>query len=119
MTRRLLTGFLLVAAGFLTKGAGSSAEHPVWTPVSEGFGRAAVAPVGTADPYQGAVEERNVERHSVTRDAVTVNQIPSHDTNVAPVPGAPPGAVPTTGGACPPRWSPSTASTAPTFDTPA
>ena len=102
MDRRSWTGFLLIAAGFLAIGGDAPAKPQAWSLFSDGHPRAQVAPVGTVDPYQGAVEARHVERNSVTSDAVTANVNASRDSNVAPVPGAPPGAVPTTSGACPP-----------------
>lgn len=103
MTRRMLTGFLLIATGFLTKGAGSSAEPGSWASLPDPIGVAQAAPMGTADPYQGAVGQRHEVRHGVTGDAIAVNAVPGPDSNVTPVPGAPAGAVPTTSGACPPE----------------
>jgi hypothetical protein len=102
MTRRFLTGFLLVAAGFLSRSAGSSVDHASAFPTAHAF----AGPIGTANPSQGAVADAVTERHglrnSVTGDAVAVNVNRSSDTGATGVPGAPPGAVPATGGACPP-----------------
>lgn len=107
MTRRAKMGFLMIAAGLLTNGTGISGASTGLATPAEGFSVAQAAPVGTVDPYQSAVEERHVGRHlarnSVTPSAVSVNAVPTPDKHVMGVPGAPPGAVPTAGGACPPE----------------
>ena len=56
MDRRSWTGFLLIAAGFLAIGGDAPAKPQAWSLFSDGHPRAQVAPVGTVDPYQGAVE---------------------------------------------------------------
>lgn len=103
MTRRFLTGFLLVTAGFLSRSAGSSVDHASPFAVSPSF----AGPIGTANPSQGAlgaaVTDRHGVRNSVTGDAVAVNVNPGSDIAATGVPGAPPGAVPANGGACPPE----------------
>lgn len=107
MTRSVLMGFLLVAAGLLSKGNGSTADSRVPPRAGEQELQAVAGPMGTADPNQGAFEtgrsERIYGRNSATGDALPVNAVPTPDKSVSPVPGAPPGAVPTNGGACPPE----------------
>jgi Sulfatase-modifying factor enzyme 1 len=106
MTRRALMAFLLLSGGLLTKGSGivqdSSTASGDWGTPFYALPAAQAAPAGTVEPYQGAMEQRNdvrIEaRNSVTDQSVTVNSAPPPDRAIA---GLPPGAKPTTSGACP------------------
>lgn len=105
MSRRAWMGFLLIAAGFLTKSTGITAESTEPTVRWDALALAHAVPAGTADPNQGASEPRHAERilarNSVTGDAVAVNAVPTPDK--AAIPGAPAGGVPTANGVCPPE----------------
>lgn len=104
MTRRWMTGFLLVAAGFLTKGTGIIVDSSAGNDAALGISVARASLAGTASPSQGAVEERiperNSLRNSVTSDAAYVNAVSTPDKAVT---GIPAGAVANTSGACPPE----------------
>lgn len=104
MSRHLLAGFLVVAGSFLSKGAGVVADSAAYASRSAVPSFAEAAPLGTADPYQGAMDDRHAPRHtprnSVTRAGFDVNVAPTPDS---PVAGAPPGAVAQSGKACPPE----------------
>lgn len=102
MLRRALMAAFVIGTGLMANGSGITGESN-----SPGFASELLTPAwamtaGTAEPSQGAVEVRNVERsvprNSVTNDSIAVNAAPTPDK---PVAGVPAGAVASESGACP------------------